>query len=100
MTHVLEGTPAHGAGVNVGDEILAVDGQKATIASVGTRSSRATAGDELRLVLLRRDRLLEVVARMQAPVRRRARILPMDDADAPAIHVRKGWLEVATPSNG
>lgn len=100
VTHVLEGTPAHGAGVNVGDEILAVDGQKATIASVGTRSSRATAGDELRLVLLRRDRLLEVVARMQAPVRRRARILPMDDADAPAIHVRKGWLEVATPSNG
>lgn len=59
VTNVLEGTPAADAGVNSGDEILAVNGLRARRTSDGSLAGVAR-GAETELTLLRRETLLTI----------------------------------------
>ena len=64
---VIAGSPADEAGLNVGDEILALDGSRIRSSDLPERIARYKAGDKVRLAIFRDDRLREfdVTLRLQ-----------------------------------
>jgi predicted metalloprotease with PDZ domain len=64
VTSVLEDSPAWEAGINSGDEILAVDGMRVTSTTLNDRLADRAPGDESRVTLFRRDALLTVPVRL------------------------------------
>jgi len=59
VTEVRRGGPAHTAGINYDDEILAVDGYRAR--NIGSHLERYRPGDTVTLTVSRRGRLREIV---------------------------------------
>ena len=57
VTHVLNGTPAHAAGLSAGDLLVALDGLRASEANLVDRIRRVQPGESLRLDFFRRDEL-------------------------------------------
>jgi predicted metalloprotease with PDZ domain len=93
VTHVLEDSPAYTAGVNAGDELVAISGRRATIAAVGAAILEEEIGAPVELVLMRRDRLVTVQVRLTEVAARRARIVPLEEAGDEAQDAAAGWLE-------
>jgi len=54
------GTPAHEAGLNVGDELLAIDGYRVPAGELEERLTKYRPGAELTLLLSRREKILEL----------------------------------------
>jgi predicted metalloprotease with PDZ domain len=67
VTGVLDGTPAHTAGVSPGDELIALEGFRATT-DVELRSllTARRPGDRVRLSAFRRHRLIELTVELEA----------------------------------
>ena len=57
ISSVLEGSPAWKAGLNAGDELLALDGERVTATSLGDRLSDRAPGDAVTIAVFRRDTL-------------------------------------------
>jgi predicted metalloprotease with PDZ domain len=60
VSQVRRGTPAHEAGLNVDDEILAIDDFRVRFDQLEGRLEQYVAGDRVRILVARRDRLLHV----------------------------------------
>lgn len=98
VTNVLEGTPAHQAGVNVGDEILAISGERARLATIGAKASSGREGENLELLLMRRDEVVTLELKLEAPVVRRARIVWAEDVSERRL--AGDWLGMASVPEG
>ena len=101
MTHVLAGTPAYEAGVNAGDELVALDGFRVSTATLPRRLAELEPESRVPLALFRRDELLvlpiEVREAIAPPprVERVAQPTPLQQA------IYAGWLRVeATEAEG
>jgi predicted metalloprotease with PDZ domain len=92
VAHVFEGTPAHAAGINAGDDLIAIDGARATVAGLDAMAGRAQAGAEVTMTLMRRDQLVTVAVRVGPSVARRARIAVRAGADDGQRRRLEGWL--------
>jgi predicted metalloprotease with PDZ domain len=92
VAFVLEGTPAHHAGVNAGDELLAVDGVRLTVARLGQLLGGAEEGDLLRLLVMRRDRVVALELLVGEEVARQASLAPDLEASEEQFTVLMGWL--------
>lgn len=64
---VAEGSPAHGAGLYAGDEIVAEDGFRVDRAGLWDRLCERGPGGTLRLTVFRRDELVEVAVTLGTP---------------------------------
>jgi len=63
VTGVLDGSPAHVAGISPGDELCAIDSFRATTdAELRTLIGARAPGDEVRVSAFRRHRLIELAA--------------------------------------
>lgn len=64
---VLTGSPAYEAGLDIGDEILAIDGRRVRNSELQDRVTEFKAGDKMKLTFFREDALreLEVTLRLQ-----------------------------------
>ena len=60
VAQVRRGTPAHDAGLNVDDEILAIDDFRVRADQLENRLEQYVAGDRVSILVARRDRLLRV----------------------------------------
>ena len=60
VTEVLHGSPAADAGLNVDDEILALDGFRLTATDSTKRLSQYKVGEKLKLLIARRDAIREL----------------------------------------
>ena len=60
VTQVRRDTPGHEAGVNVEDEILALDDYRVPPDGLNARLARYRAGDRISLLVARRDRLVQL----------------------------------------
>ncbi len=64
---VVAGSPAHSAGVNVGDELLALNGYKVETDDLQERVKHMTFGDEARVDVFRNGRLRTFVCALNVP---------------------------------
>ena len=60
MSQVRRGTPSHEAGLNVDDEILAIDDFRVRPDQLDVRMEQYLAGDRVSILVARRDRLIRL----------------------------------------
>lgn len=91
--HVLAGTPAEEAGVNSGDELIALDAYRTAAASdLRARVADHRPGDEVRLTVSRRGEIQTYPLRLGEAPPDEYRLRPRADASAADRAVYEGWL--------
>jgi len=94
VRNVVRGSCAYAAGVEVGDEIVALDGFRIDSTSLQVRMIAYSPGETARLTVFReeRQRILEVpLMVLQRPA---VRILEMENSTTLQKGVRRGWLGI------
>ncbi len=71
VSQVRRGTPAHEAGLNVDDEILAIDDFRVRADQLDARMEQYVAGDRVSILVARRDRLIRLDSRSEPSPRSR-----------------------------
>jgi predicted metalloprotease with PDZ domain len=72
-------TPAYEQGINTGDQIVAVDGYRATLARVQQYVSERKPGDKIRLTIFRTDRLRDIDFTLGENNRKDFSIVPVEN---------------------
>jgi predicted metalloprotease with PDZ domain len=92
VSQVRRGTPAEAAGLNVDDEIVAIDDFRVRADRFDNRLEQYQPGDRVSLLVARRERLVRLDATLGAEPARAWR-LEVDPAATPAqIGLAAGWL--------
>ncbi|HEU0014591.1 MAG TPA: PDZ domain-containing protein [Longimicrobium sp.] len=92
VSQVMAGSPAHRAGVNANDELIAVDGMRLPGAMLLSRLDERRPGDRVALTLLRRDELVTVEMEVEAAQPRRVTIQPVENPTPEQERLRADWL--------
>ncbi|MCX7890937.1 MAG: PDZ domain-containing protein [Burkholderiales bacterium] len=92
VTHVVAGGAGERAGVAAGDVIVAVDGLRASGATLEPRLARRRPGDRIGLHLFRRDELIELTA-VAAPPARDTAFVAVAERSGPRARLREAWLK-------
>jgi predicted metalloprotease with PDZ domain len=100
VTQVRRGTPAHQAGVNVDDEILAIDDFRVRADGLDRRLEQYTPGRAVTLLVARRDELLRLPATLGREPADTWRIEARPDATPEQQNHRKVWTGEASTSSG
>jgi predicted metalloprotease with PDZ domain len=100
VTQVKRGTPAHQAGVNVDDEILAIDDFRIRADGLDKRLEQYAPGRAVSLLVARRDELLRLPVTLGREPSDTWRLEPKPDATPDQIAHRKAWMGEATTSSG
>lgn len=95
VSEVRRGTPAHEAGVNVGDEVLAIGGYRVPPDGLRERLKHYRPGERQTLLLARRERLVELPIAFGAPPRPRFRLEPEPGATPDQRRHLDAWLGAA-----
>ena len=80
VTSVRRGTPAIDAGLNVDDEILAIDDVRVRADGLAARLEQYKPGDKISVLVARRDRLMKLDVTLGAEPGRVWRLEPLPDA--------------------
>jgi len=67
ITRVIAGSPSFSAGLDAGDEVVALEGMRVNASTLPGRLKGYTPGDTLRLTVFRNDRLRDVVLKLSGP---------------------------------
>ncbi len=89
---VMRGTPAHDAGLSVGDELLAVDAHRVAPGTWEKRRGQYRPGDRAELLVARRERLRRVPVTFGAPLDEHFELEVDPTADAATAARRGAWL--------
>jgi predicted metalloprotease with PDZ domain len=93
VAQVRRGTPAYDAGLNVDDEILAIDDFRVRADRLDNRLQQYRPGDSVTLLVARRERLMRVPVSFGAEPPREWRLEPNPAADEAAQRQRTRWLQ-------
>ena len=93
VTRVRRGTPASAAGLNVGDEILAMNGFRVRADQLTARLDQYKPGDKVALLVARRDELLTIEADFGAEPPRQWRLEINPAATETQQQQRDRWLK-------
>ncbi|MGD9903476.1 MAG: M61 family metallopeptidase [Vicinamibacterales bacterium] len=96
VTQVRRHTPAYDSGINVDDEILAIDDLRVRADGLTARLEQYRAGDTVRVLVARRDRLMTVPVTLGAEPGRPWRLQVRPDATAEQGARLTSWLEAPT----
>jgi predicted metalloprotease with PDZ domain len=91
VSEVRRGTPAESAGLNVDDEILAINGFRVRADQLAARLEQYASGAAMTLLVARRDQILTLEGRFGAEPPRQWR-LEVDPSAAAAEAQRTRWL--------
>jgi predicted metalloprotease with PDZ domain len=91
---VVPDSPAWKAGLTHGDEVLAVDGQRVTAATVGRRLADHPPGRRIDVDFFRRDTLRRAALTLATNPEKRFQFAIDDQAVETARAIRRGWLGV------
>jgi hypothetical protein len=100
VTQVRRGTPAHGAGLNVDDEILAIDDFRVRADALDRRLDQYSAGRAVTLLVARRDELLRIPMTLGREPADTWRLEPRPDATPEQQAHRKAWMGESSTSSG
>jgi predicted metalloprotease with PDZ domain len=95
IKNVLPDSPAARAGLTFGDEIVAVNADRVTAASVGRRLADHAPGARTVITYFRRERLHTASITIGTSPERKLDLKPAPSASRAATAVRRGWLGVA-----
>lgn len=85
ITSVRRGTPGIDAGLNVDDEIIAIDDVRVRADGLAARLDQYKPGDKISMLVARRDRLMKIDVTLGAEPGRAWRLEPMPNATAEQV---------------
>lgn len=100
VTQVRRGTPAHLAGVNVDDEILAIDDFRVRADGLDRRLEQYAPNRAVTLLVARRDELVKIPVTLGREPSDTWRLEPKPDATPDQQAHRKAWSGETTTSSG
>lgn len=89
---VLRGSAAHAAGVDAGDEIVAIGERRVEGASVESITSKLAPGTATEILIARDGRLRTLPITLEAPREKRTKIVPATDATDTEKALLRGWI--------
>ena len=92
VAQVPRDTPAHAAGFNVDDEILAIGGHRVLPPEWNARIAQAGAGARLDVLVARRGALRRIAVETAPPPGRRWELRPVEEPTDAQTRNRKAWL--------
>jgi predicted metalloprotease with PDZ domain len=92
VTSVPQGTPAYEQGLNSSDQILAVDGQRASQTFLQTYLGEKKVGDKIRLTVFRFDELRDITVTLGGRARSAYQIVPVDNPTADQKRIYQAYL--------
>ena len=92
VSHVRRDTPAHDAGFNVDDEILAIGVHRVLANQWHERIALTTPGSEISVMISRRGALRRLPVAVVTQPANQWDLRPVDDASPAQEHHRKAWL--------
>jgi len=92
ITRVISGSPSSRAGLDIGDEIVAMDGRRITPQGFQGRLRDFTPGESIRLTVFRNDRLRDVVLKLEKPGVTPYRIRQVDNMTPAQKTILESWL--------
>lgn len=92
VSQVRRETPVHAAGLNVDDEILAIDDVRVRADGLAARLDQYRPGDTVSVLVARRDRLLRLNVALGAEPGRRWRLEPAPDATEEQKKRLAAWI--------
>lgn len=92
VSQVRRGTPAHAAGVNVDDEILAIDDVRVRADGLTPRLDQYRPGDKVTVLVARRDRLMRLEVGLAAEPGRQWRLELAPDATEDQRKRLAAWI--------
>jgi predicted metalloprotease with PDZ domain len=95
--NVLADSPAWRAGVNAGDELVALDGMRVGMESLVARLSERKHGDRVTLTVFRRDELVNLSLEVEMAPPQKWAIRPLPDATPEQLAFCASWLRVDVP---
>jgi predicted metalloprotease with PDZ domain len=93
VTSVMRGRPAHKAGLDAGDEIVAIGGKRIEGGKLDSSLAGKTPGTKVEIVNARDGKLRTLEAVLDAPPGDRLRIRTIDKASAAQKALLQGWLQ-------
>ncbi|MBL8764186.1 MAG: M61 family metallopeptidase [Phycisphaerae bacterium] len=90
--------PAYLAGINTGDEIVALDGRRLMASELDARLDASRAGQEVRVEYFRRDELHTVSVTLASRPARRTRVIALPDPSDAQRAQHQSWLGVPLPA--
>ena len=90
--NVLAGTPAWRAGLNAGDELVALDGIRVDPMSLGPRLQERAPGSVATLTVFRRDELVNLALPVEVGPPQKLVLRPVPDPTDPQRGVLDHWL--------
>ena len=92
VTEVARGGPGFRAGLDVDDELLALDGYRVPPRGLSERLATYRPGSEVLVLVARRERLLELATVLADDPSRRWRLEPDPEATTGQVEARRRWL--------
>jgi len=92
VTRVISGSPAFSAGLDAGDEIVALDGFRISAQGLQQRMKDFRPGESIRLTIFRGDRLREFTIRLEKPPLALDSVKPRDNMTPEEKRILDSWL--------
>jgi predicted metalloprotease with PDZ domain len=89
---VANGSPAELAGLDAGDELLAIDGLRVNGDQLTDRLQQSQPGDVLEFTYFHQDELLQSFVKLAEPEATQFTIVPVPDPTPQQQHLFEGWL--------
>ncbi len=100
MRNVPAGTPAYEQGISANDQIVAVDGYRATRDFLNARVADKRPGDTLAVTVFRADELRTFNVKLGARALAAYRIIPVSQPTPEQTRVYEQWLAAPFPRPG
>jgi predicted metalloprotease with PDZ domain len=94
LKSVANDSPAERAGLDAGDELLAIDGLRVTADLLNDRLQASQSGDVLEITFFHQDELLQTQVKLADPEATQFTIAPVADPTPQQKHLFEGWLGI------
>ncbi|MFL6228675.1 MAG: M61 family metallopeptidase [Pyrinomonadaceae bacterium] len=92
VANVLAGSPAYSQGLNAGDQIVAVDGMRATLDFLNARLNEHKPGDAVRVTVFRNDDLRDLTIKLGARPDNGYRIVAVKNPTPEQSRLYEQWM--------
>jgi predicted metalloprotease with PDZ domain len=99
VTNVPAGTPAYDQGLYAADQIVAVEGSRASLTFLNARLEEKRPGDELRLTVFRADELRTLTIKLGGRPEENYRIAPVRQPTPEQTRQYEAWLGAPFPKS-